>query len=85
MQKMGIENISHLRVNEEQITKAEEYEYYDEEEENPEKPKVEEKVSEVKDDVLQIYIESILKNYPDLKDSCRDIFREIIYSKKQDG
>ena len=52
MQKMGIENISHLRVNEEQVTKAEEYEYYDEEEENPDKSKVEEKVAEVKDDML---------------------------------
>lgn len=37
MQKMGISNISHLRVNEEQVTKAnEEYEYYDEEEPKPE-------------------------------------------------
>lgn len=40
MKKMGITNISNLRVTETQDTKAEEYEYYDEEEEPPvEEPK----------------------------------------------
>jgi hypothetical protein len=39
MDKMGISNLSHLGLNETQPTKAEDYEYYDEEE-----PPIEEKV-----------------------------------------